>query len=152
GRFNVFRAGGATVVVDYAHNPSALAALVDALGQFPHRRRTLVFTGCNRRDADVVRMGEIVGAGFDRVILCEDRDNNDRADRELAGLFRRGLAAGGRVAETLAAPDEPGAIARALRDAGPGELVVLGVESIDEALALVQRSLADGEKAACGLA
>jgi cyanophycin synthetase len=152
GRFNVFRAGEATVIVDYAHNPSALAALVDALGQFPHRRRTLVFTGCNRRDADVVRMGTIVGGGFDRVILCEDRGNNDRADGELGALFRRGLAAGGRVAETVAADDERGAIARALRDAGPGDVVVLGVECIEDALALVRRTLPDGGNAACDLA
>jgi cyanophycin synthetase len=152
GRFNVFPAGDATVIVDYAHNPSALAALIDALDQFPHRRRTLVFTGGNRRDTDVVRMGEIVGGGFDRVIICEDRGNNDRADGELAVLFRRGLATGGRVAETLAAADEPDAIARALRDAGAGDLVVLGVESIDDALALVRRTLADGGNAACGLA
>ena len=50
GRFNVLRDGDSAVIVDYAHNPSALRALVEALERFPHRRRTLVFTGCNRRD------------------------------------------------------------------------------------------------------
>jgi cyanophycin synthetase len=144
GRFNVFHARGGTIIVDYAHNPSALTALVAALDGFAHRRRTLVFTGCNRRDTDIVSMGQTAGDGFDRVILYEDRGNNDRADGELNALFRRGLESGGRVAETLTAPDEARAIERALRDLAAGDLVVLGVEAIEEALALVQRTLAEG--------
>jgi cyanophycin synthetase len=141
GRFNVFQAGEATVIVDYAHNPSALAALVEALAHFPHRRRTFVSTGCNRRDCDIVSMGEIVGNGFDRVILYEDRGNNDRADGELNMLLRRGLAGGKRVAETVEARDEAAALEMALQQLLPGDLVVIGVESIAAALASVRRHL-----------
>jgi cyanophycin synthetase len=133
-RFNVLQAGGATVVVDYAHNPSALVALVEALDQFPHRRRTLVFTACNRRDEDEADMGTIVGNGFDRVILYEDGG-------ELNGPLRRGLAAGRRVAEVLETPGELPAIETALQSLRPGDLVVLGVESIEKALAFVQSRL-----------
>jgi cyanophycin synthetase len=142
GRFNVFPAGAATVIVDYAHNPSALDALVEALATFPHRRRTLVYSGCNRRDTDIVRMGEAVGHGFDRVILYEDRGNNDRTDGELNALLRRGLAAGKRVAETLEARDEPRAVELALQVLTPSELLVIGTESIEGTLALVQRHIA----------
>jgi cyanophycin synthetase len=141
GRFNLLPAGDATVIVDYAHNPSALAALVASLDQFPHRRRSLVFTGSNRRDEDVVQMGAIVGDGFDRVILYEDRGNNDRADGELKGLLRRGLAAGNRVAEVTEAGEELEAVTAALEDLRPGDLTVLGIESIDEVLALVRGKL-----------
>ncbi|HEU0116573.1 MAG TPA: Mur ligase family protein, partial [Thermomicrobiales bacterium] len=102
GRFNILRAGDATVIVDYAHNPSALAALVDSLAGFPHRRRVLVFTPSNRRDADVLAMGRIIGDGFDRVFLYLDEGNSDRADGELSALLRRGIAAGKRNPETTA--------------------------------------------------
>ena len=51
GRFNVIRAGGATVIVDYAHNVPALEALVSALDQFPHRGRTFVFVSSEQRHA-----------------------------------------------------------------------------------------------------
>jgi cyanophycin synthetase len=146
-RFNVFPAGGATVIVDYAHNPSALSALVAALDAFPRRRRTLVFAGSNRRDRDVLDMGRTAGDAFDRVILYDDRGNNDRADGELNALFRRGLAAGRRVAETRGAPDEFQAIAAALGDLGPDDLVVVGVEAIEDALAFVQRTLAGSARA-----
>jgi cyanophycin synthetase len=99
GRFNLVPAGDATVIVDYAHNPSALAALLHALEQFPHRRRSLVFTGANRRDEDVIHMGQLVGNGFDRVILYADRGNSDRVDGELKKLLLQGLAAGTRVTQ-----------------------------------------------------
>jgi cyanophycin synthetase len=135
-RFNVLEAGGATVVVDYAHNPSALLALVEALDQFPHRRRTLVFTGCNRRDEDEADMGTIVGNGFDRVILYAD--GGARAGAPLNGPLRRGLAAGKRVTEVVETSGELPAIESALRSLAPGDLVVLGVESIEKALAYVQ--------------
>jgi cyanophycin synthetase len=141
GRFNLFDYHGAVVIVDYAHNPSALAALVAALDQFPHRRRLLVYSGCNRRDDDIVGMGQVAGDGFDAVLLYEDRGNNDRADGELNRLLRRGLAAGKRVASTVEVRSELEAIANGLRDLRPGDLLVIGVETIEEALAFVQDRL-----------
>ena len=64
---------GATVVIDDSHNSSALAALIAALDNFPHDRRTIVYSaGDGRRDADIVRQGEQLGVAFDRVILYED--------------------------------------------------------------------------------
>jgi cyanophycin synthetase len=141
GRFNVLAAGPATVIVDYAHNPSALEALIAALEAFGPRRRTLVFTGSNRRDAEVVSMGALAGQAFDRVILYADWGNRDRADGELNALLRRGLAEGRRVRETVEVPSELAAIERALAERGADDLVVLGVEAIEQALAFVQARL-----------
>jgi cyanophycin synthetase len=142
GRFNVLSSNGATVIVDYAHNPSALAALVGALDQLPHGRRSLVFTACNRRDIDVVRMGEIIGDGFERVVLYQDQGNNDRADGDLNALLRRGLAKATRVKEVSDVSGELAAIEHALSDLRPDDLVVIGVESIDQGLSHVQALLA----------
>ncbi|HEY7153261.1 MAG TPA: cyanophycin synthetase [Gemmataceae bacterium] len=141
GRFNILRADEATVLVDYAHNPSALAALVEALDAFPHRRRVLVFTPSNRRDGDVLAMGRIIGDGFNRVFLYLDEGNSDRADGELSALLRRGIAAGNRNPETTAMRGELATIEAALADLRPGDLLVLGVESIENALAFVRARL-----------
>jgi cyanophycin synthetase len=142
GRFNVVRLGGATVIVDYAHNPSALAALIAALAAFPARARTLVTSGCNRRDADVTEMGELAGHGFDRVVLYRDWGNRDRGDGELNALFRQGLERGRRVRHVDEADTEADAVARVLAEARPGELVVLGVDGIDAVLRQVRERLA----------
>ncbi|HEY7427285.1 MAG TPA: cyanophycin synthetase [Gemmataceae bacterium] len=142
GRFNVLRAGDATVIVDYAHNPSALAALVDSLTAFPHRRRCLVFTpSSDRRDADVLATGRIIGDGFDRVFLYLDEGHRDRADGALSALLRRGISAGKRNPETTAMRGELATIEAALAELRPGDLLVLGVESIEEALAFVRTRL-----------
>jgi cyanophycin synthetase len=141
GRYNVWEVGDSVVIADYAHNSSALAALVAALDHYPQRRRTLVFTGCNRRDDDVVELGRVAGAGFDRVLLYADRGNRERADGDLNALIRRGMAAGYRVSEVCEVGSEREAIDVALREQGPGELLVLGVESIEESLALIDNAI-----------
>lgn len=153
GRFNVFRVpltlpsppsggegrvrGEATVIVDYAHNPSALTALVESLEAFPHRRRCLVFAPTSdRRDADVLAMGRTIGDAFDRVVLY-------RSAADLTALFRRGIDAGKRHPEIREMHEELAAIEAALADLRPDDLLVIGVNAIEEALAFVQSRLLD---------
>jgi cyanophycin synthetase len=140
-RFNVLHGRGATVVVDYAHNTSAVDALVEALDQFPQTRRSVVFTGCSRGDADHVGMGAAVGNAFDRVILCAVPDDARPALRDYGALLRRGLATGARVSEVYEAADERAAIATAFRDLQPGELLVIGADAIEQALRWVRAHL-----------
>ena len=145
GRFNVLETGGPTVIVDYGHNPSAVAALVEAVGHFPHRRRAIAFTGTgDRRDADLVRQGELIGAAFDRVVLYEDRSTRGRAPGEIVALLRRGIGPASRAAEIIEARGgERGAIAAVLDGAGPGDLVVIQAdESAEASLRLVREYLA----------
>ena len=139
GRFNVLEHAGATVIVDYAHNPSALEALAKALDAFPPGRRTMVYSAAgDRRDVDIVRQGTILGNGFDRVILYEDGATYDRGEGETLALLRRGVAEGRRVAETIEVRGESAAVDLALDRLSPGEVVVIGPESIEETLAYVR--------------
>ena len=142
GRFNVLSSNGATVIVDYAHNPGRSSPWSRPSTSFPHGRRSLVFTACNRRDIDVVRMGEIIGDGFERVVLYQDQGNNDRADGDLNALLRRGLAKATRVKEISNVAGELAAIEHALHDLRADDVVVIGVESIDQGLSHVQALLA----------
>ena len=101
-RFNVLDIEGATVVVDYGHNSHSLAAVIEALDKFPHRRRTCVYsTAGDRRDCDIVRQGELLGAAFDRVILYEDHYLRGRRLGEIVGLFRQGLQSATRTKEII---------------------------------------------------
>ena len=140
-RFNVLPAGESTVIVDYAHNPSALEAMIAGLACFPQPRRTIVTAGSNRRDEDLVDMGARMAGAFDRVVLYADYGHAGRADGELNAMLRRGLAAGPRVRTIEELPSERAAIDHALDTMTPGELVVLGVEAIEESLAHVRTRL-----------
>jgi len=146
GRFNVLEARGLTLIVDYGHNPSAVSALVEAVEQFPNPSRTIAFTAVgDRRDADILRQGELLGDSFDRVILYEDKGTRGHAPGEIIALLRRGIASGRRGPQVFEAPNESEAIATALAMASPGDLIVIqSDESSEETLALVHRQLASG--------
>ena len=133
GRFNVLEIEGATVVVDYGHNAHSLAAVIEALDGFPHQRRTCVYsTAGDRRDCDIVRQGELLGAAFDRVILYEDHYLRGREQGEIVGLFRKGLASATRAKEIVEVAGATKAAETALGSAQPGELVLLQADTIDE--------------------
>ena len=141
-RFNVLKAGGATVIVDYGHNPSALTALTRALEHIPHRRRTIMFTVAgDRRDADIMRQAEIVGTSFDRVVLYEDRCTRGRPDGEVIALIRRGLASGRLVRAIEETRGERAAVELALKTLKPGDLVVIQADTVETTPACVQAIL-----------
>jgi len=139
GRFNVIDTGDATVIIDYAHNPSAVSALVKAADGFPHPKRTLVFSGFNRRDVEVVTIGTILGNAFDRVVLFRDQDNRDRRDGDLNELIRQGLSSGSRTSEVIESQTEREAIEKAMALHGPGQLLIIGTEAIDDTIAWAQK-------------
>ena len=144
GRFNVLHKHGATVIVDYGHNPSARSALVEALNLFPHERRVIVCSADgDRTDESIVRQGEILGDGFDRVILYEDRNLRGRLEGEIFAMLGRGLAKGRRVRSVETIHGEAAAIAFALRDLSPGDLVVVqSDEDVQLTRSLVEAGLA----------
>lgn len=143
GRFNILEINGATCVIDYGHNAHALQAMIDALNTFPHQRRTAVYsTAGDRRDCDIVRMGELLGGAFDRVILYEDHYTRGRADGEIILLFRKGLAANPTRVKSI--EEIRGAVAsveHALNTAQPGELMLIQADAIDETVDCVRRYL-----------
>jgi cyanophycin synthetase len=146
GRFNLLDIRGATVIVDYGHNVSSLQAMIEAIDQFPHQRRTAVYTAAgDRRDVDMIRQGELLGDSFDRVILYEDHYVRGRQTGEIMGLLRRGVTAGQRTSETQEILGAVKAVEAALRSVRPGELLLVQADEIDETVNFIQSYLASTE-------
>ena len=126
GRFNILELHGATVIVDYGHNTHALRAMIEALKMFPNERRAALYSSSgDRRDGDIVTMGELLGNAFDRVILYEDpTDMYERKPGEIVALLRQGLAAANRVKVIEAIEGGLNAFKHALRTVQPGELLL----------------------------
>jgi cyanophycin synthetase len=133
GRFNILEIKGATVVVDYGHNVSALQAVIEAMRPFPHEKRFAVYSAAgDRRDCDMVEQGELLGNSFDRVILYEDHYTRGRPPGEIIGLFRQGVDKGQRVKEVIEIHGAVKAMESALAMVSPGELLLVQADEIDE--------------------
>jgi cyanophycin synthetase len=143
GRFNLLKIGDAAVIVDYGHNSSALAALIEVVGQFPHSRRSIVYSAAgDRRDCDLIEQGVMLGEAFDRVFLYEDHYLRGRADGEIMALFRRGLVTAPRTAEVLEIRGALKAVEQALERVRPGELLLIQADVIDETVEFIKRYVA----------
>ncbi len=138
GRFNVMDYGGATVIADYGHNPDAMRALVaavDAMPATPGQSRSVVISGAgDRRDSDITGQTVILGAAFDDVILYQDAAQRGRADGEVMALLRDGLAGAARTKNIEEIRGEFLAIDTALARLQPGDLCLILVDQVQEAL------------------
>jgi UDP-N-acetylmuramoyl-L-alanyl-D-glutamate--2,6-diaminopimelate ligase len=136
GRMEAVRArDGVTVLVDYAHKPDALEAVLSTLRPLTRERLICVF-GCggDRDRGKRPVMGEIAARRANLAILTSDNPRTEDPLQIIAevegGLKTAGLT---RIAETRARdstgyivePDRRGAIAIALRLARPGDVVVI---------------------------
>ena len=143
GRFNVMKVWGATVVVDYGHNAHSLRAMVEALDTFPHKKRSALYSMAgDRRDIDLINMGELLGNAFDRVILYEAHTIRGRAPGRIAELMREGLARGKRVKEVEEIEGAIASMEYALNTVQPDELLLLQADTIDESVNFVRDYIA----------
>ena len=143
GRFNVFEHRGATLIADYGHNPDAILALVEAVESMPARRRTVVISGAgDRRDQDIRRQTEILGDVFDTVVLYQDQCQRGRGDGEVLALLRAGLDAARRMSRLEEIHGELLAIDAALDGLEPGDLCLVLIDQVEEALAHIARRIA----------
>ena len=135
GRFNVFDYRGATVIADYGHNPDAILALVQAIESMPATKRTVVISGAgDRRDEDISRQTEILGEIFDEAILYQDQCQRGREDGEVLALLQAGLLNVSRTKEIQEIRGEFLAIDTALAKLQPGQLCLILIDQVQEAL------------------
>src|SRR5262249_40321192 len=100
----------------------------------------------DRRDADIIRQGALIGDLFDFVILYEDACRRGRADGAVTALIRQGLAEGRRVSGTYETRGERNAVSYALESLKPGDLLLIQVDQIEQTLCFV-KSFLDREPA-----
>ncbi|MFZ2989262.1 glutamate ligase domain-containing protein, partial [Ideonella sp.] len=144
GRFNVMDYRGATLIADYGHNPDAMRALVGAVDAMPGKRRSVVISGAgDRRDEDIREQTQILGAAFDEVILFQDACQRGREDGEVLALLRQGLDGAPRTTQVEEIHGEFIAIDLALSRLQPGDLCLVLVDQVEEALAHLAKRVAE---------
>jgi cyanophycin synthetase len=150
GRLNITDCGGVRTILDYAHNPSGLRALGGLVARLKEHHGTaigVIGIAGDRRDEDIIEMGEVAAGIFDRLILKEDDDLRGRATGEVAALLSEGARrAGFAMANVEIVLSEAAAVDHALSSARPGDLVVLTVDDIDAVWKQVSQRAGDAPK------
>jgi cyanophycin synthetase len=133
GRMNIYDEHPFKVILDYGHNSAAVEAmcrLVERM-EVTGRRICVLAAPGDRRDEDIAEIGKIAAGSFDRYICRRDDHLRGRKPDEVPHLLRDALLANGVSADQiLVIPDEQAAVDAALREAQPGDLVLIFGDAI----------------------
>jgi UDP-N-acetylmuramyl tripeptide synthase len=152
GRLMRYELGGLNLIVDFAHNPAALAGLADFAQRLRGSGRLALLLGQagNREDADIDRLAAVAAAARPDLVVVKELGSylRGRGSGEVPALLRRALGRAGVAQSTIAdAPDEDRAVRTALSWARAGDVLVLPLHSRDgrgHALALLERLRREG--------
>ena len=155
GRLMRYELGGLNLIVDFAHNPAALAGLADFAQHLRGTGRLALLLGQagNREDADIDRLAEVAAKAKPDYVVVKELTSylRGRAGGEIPALLRRALSRAGVADERVAdAAGEDQAVRMALGWARPGDVLVLPLHSRDgraHALALLERLRREGWRA-----
>jgi len=132
------------VIVDYAFEPNAVAKLYAAVDLIPHQRviHVLGAAGGGRDTAKRPALGEMAGQKADLVILTNE-DPYDDDPRTIVRQIGVGAEKAGKKPgqDLLEIMDRREAIARALAEAGQGDVVLITGKGSEQAICV-----ANGEK------
>ncbi len=135
GRLNVHDEHGFRVVLDYAHNPEGLRALgrlIKAIKPETARSIAMLSVPGDRRDDEILAMGEVGAGFFDELVFRETPDNRGRPVGEVIRLMTEGaLAANLDPSRIRGIRREEDAVRTCLDMARPGDLVVLTPTRVD---------------------
>jgi cyanophycin synthetase len=124
-RGNVFDVRGVTVIVDYAHNTAAYAALADMARAVTRGRLVGVVTAPgDRRDNDLEDIGATCAARFDEMVVYESQSRGRQMGGTVAIIVRGARAAEGSVARIHEEWVDVDAIRRGLELCEPGDVLV----------------------------
>jgi UDP-N-acetylmuramoyl-L-alanyl-D-glutamate--2,6-diaminopimelate ligase len=139
GRFERVEAGQPfTVLVDYAHTPDGLEqALVSARELAPGRLVVVFGCGGDRDREKRPLMGKVATALADLVVLTSDNPRSEDPDRIISDV-KAGTEG---PAELVIDTDRARAISRALRSAGPGDVVIIAGKGHEKGQEIAGRTI-----------
>ncbi len=128
GRMNIYDEHPFRVILDYAHNPAAVAAMCGLVDRFDAEGRKVVVLAApgDRRDEDIREIASIASGHFDHFICRCDDGRRGRGEDEVAVMLKNKLLEEGVAADRIEViPDEQEAVTRALETAESGDLVLV---------------------------
>jgi cyanophycin synthetase len=141
GRMNLFDLGDYHVLVDYAHNPHGYQAVSDFVRNWQGERIGVVGGPGDRRDEDLILLGNISAQVFDQIIIKEDDDPRGRTVGEVADLITKGICQVNPNLSYTVILKETDAINTALEQAQKNNLVVIFPEQVNRAIGIIKQRI-----------
>jgi cyanophycin synthetase len=141
GRGMLFRRGDVSLFVDYAHNPAALAAVLRTLHRLWGAERCLatVTLPGDRRDDLLAACAQVLADGVTRAVLYDDEDPRGRTPGEVSALVEREMRGRRPTLRPVRVTGCRAAVEEALRQAAPGDVILVLYEKADEILELMHK-------------
>ncbi len=133
GRLNVYDELPFKVILDYGHNPAAVAAMTALVGRLDVKGKRVCVLAApgDRRDADVREIARAAAGTYDQFILREDDGRRGRVVGEVAAILADELRRSGVPdAKVQTQLDEQQAIDTALGMCAPGDLLLIFGDTI----------------------
>lgn len=149
GRMNIFDDHPFKVIMDYAHNPAAVKAMVDLSERLePKGKRILVLAAPgDRRDEDVRNIASLCAGKFDHYICRRDDGLRGRESDEIPTMLRDQLMADGVSADAIEViPEEQVAVDHALNMAQKDDQLLIFVDAIGRSWRQIQEFQSDSEE------
>ena len=141
GRMNLFDLGEYHALIDYAHNPHGYKAVGDFVRNWQGSRIGVVGGPGDRRDEDLILLGNIAAQIFDRIVIKEDEDPRGRQPGEVADLISKGICQENPNVGYEVILQETEAINMALSHAKTHNLVVIFPDKVNRAISLVKQRM-----------
>jgi len=92
GRMNVFHFHNYSVMIDYAHNTHGIMAIGKFIKNIDASVKVGIIAGVgDRRDEDIISLGEAAANVFDEIIIRQDKNLRGRTEQEIIDLMTKGI-------------------------------------------------------------
>lgn len=147
GRLNFFNFRNITFLADFAHNPHGLKLLCDFVSKLEYKTKVGVISGTgDRRDEDIMELGEISAQYFDQIIIRCDKNLRGRTADEIIGLLKQGIDKVNPHVPTLTIANENEALEYIYANQVPGALYTIMCDVVAGALDKIKELKAREEK------
>jgi cyanophycin synthetase len=139
GRVNMFDFNQFKIIVDYGHNPHAVRAMGQFVKNMDASVRIGIVTGVgDRRDEDIISLGEEAARVFDELIIRFDDDLRGRSQEEIDRLLQTGIRKVDHQKRVRYFPCECEAVDHFVANAPPGAVVVVFIEHVTKVLSCIK--------------
>lgn len=147
GRLNFFHFKNITFLADFAHNPHGLKLLCDFVSKLDYKTKIGVISGTgDRRDEDIMELGEISAQYFDQIIIRCDKNLRGRTADEIISLLKQGIDKVNPHVPTLTIANENEALEYIYANQVPGALYTIMCDVVAGALDKIKELKAREER------